>query len=706
MNDLFDMSQFTEDFIEESTEIIESLDKELLKLEKDPGDKELLNSIFRSMHTLKGSAGFLNFGTIKDLAHKLENLLDKLRNGKLKVNSKIMDALLSGLDYLKSMVKKVIEEQNDEIDIEEISELVRKIDSEEIEGKLKETIKEEKEELKEELKEEVNKKIDLIEDVLDLKVDEDIEIKTDKKTNKSVSVHSIRVDTRRIDIIMNQVSELVTGRNRLLQIGSKFRSEELNETAAFIGRITTELQSSVMEMRMVPLEKVFSRFPRVVRDLSKDLNKEVELEIKGQETELDRIVIEEVYDPLVHMLRNALDHGIENPNEREKNGKERTGRIEIDARQEENFVYIDISDDGAGMDYKKIRAKAIEKSVVTEDEINSMSENDIINLIFKPGFSTVDKISEVSGRGVGMDVVKNSIEKLGGIVEISTEIGMGSVFRIRLPLTLAIMQVLLISIYENKYAIPLNSVIETIRIDKEDIKTISGGEVIFLRNKPLPLVYLSSVFDIKESEKKSDKLNIVVLGSGDKKAGLVIDDMLGKQEIVIKPLGRYLGKVQGISGTAILGDGSIIMILDSSLIVRNGKSLVKKKKVELKDQIKKNTRILYVEDSKSLQKMIKRSLEKKDFQVDVADNGADALIRTNDKEYDLILTDYEMPSMNGKEFIMNLRKQKGYKYTPVLVMTGKEIGAIKDILKNQSISAFIKKPFNEKELFDMLKKFS
>lgn len=682
MNDLFDMSQFTEDFIEESTEIIESLDKEMLKLEKNPHDKDLLNSIFRSMHTLKGSAGFLNFSTIKDLSHKLESLLDKLRNEKLIVTSSIMDLLLLGLDLLKKMLEKVVKEQNDSIDIEEISLLITNIS----EGKILE-----KENSIENLK-------------IDLKTKEN-EIE-EKEEVKNTGGHSIRVDTRRIDIIMNQVSELVTGRNRLLQIGNKFHSEELNETAAFIGRITTELQSSIMEMRMVPLEKVFSRFPRVLRDLSKKLGKEIELEIIGQETELDRTVIEEIYDPLIHMLRNALDHGIEEAIEREKNGKDRVGKIEINARQEENFVYIEISDDGKGMDYRQIKQKAIENKIYTEEELKEMTEDEIINIIFEPGFSTVEKISEVSGRGVGMDVVKNSIEKLGGIVEISTEKGMGSIFRIRLPLTLAIMQVLLIKVKEQKYALPLNSVIETIRIEKELVESLSGGELIFLRGKPLPLVYLSSVFDIEESEKNGKKLNVIVLGFGEKKAGLVIDEMLGKQEIVIKPLGRYLGKIEGLTGTAILGDGSVIMILDSSLIVKKGKSLSKKNFFIEKEEKHKECRVLFVEDSKNLQKILKRTLENRGLKVDVANNGADALIRISDKNYDIIITDYEMPNMNGKEFIINLRKQKKYKYTPVFIMTGKKIEEIKLGLESYNISSFIQKPFNEDQIFEIIKKFS
>lgn len=611
MQDLFDTSQFREDFIEETVEILDSLDKELIKLENEPDNMELLNSIFRAVHTLKGSSAFLNFLTIKDLAHVVESVFDKLRNKKLTLTSNIMDVIFEAYDYFKLMVNKVIDEGTDKMDISSILNKLENIkeygDSKEKTSKTKKQSNKKAEEEKVKFNTDTEKSVEQIiektdsneidivnkenllekEDDVSDEIEEDIDYESETLSKESKipnsasqqvkGLHSIRVDTRRVDVLMNLVSELVTGRNRLIQVGSQFKSEDLDDSLFFIEKVVTEVQSAVMKIRMVPLEKVFSRFPRIVRDLEKKLEKNIKFIIEGEETELDRVVSDEIYDPLLHMIRNAVDHGVEIPEVRKKNKKNEQGTIILKAKQEDNFVYIDITDDGKGIDYKVIREKAIKKGIITREQSDNMSEYDIINLIFAPGFSTTEEVTEVSGRGVGMDVVKSSIEKLGGIVDIITEYGKGSTFRIRLPLTLAIMQVLIIGVANKKYAIPLNSVLETIRIEKTEIKTISGEEVIFLREKTLPIVYLSSVFNIEEYEKMDKKLNIVVLGIGANRVGLVIDEMYGKQEIVIKPLGKYLGKVEGITGTTILGDGTIIMILDSGLIANEGKSFSKKK---------------------------------------------------------------------------------------------------------------------------------
>ncbi len=665
MQDLFDTLQFKDDFIEETGEIIENLDKELLKLENNKNDTELLNSIFRSVHTLKGSAAFLNFVNIKELAHKLESIFDKLRNEKIEVDSDLMDIVFEGYDYLKMMFEKVIEENNDEINVEQLMEKIENIgkskekttsDDNTVEKEKSKKDKSKKSKQTKENNENEEKTLDVEEEKSEILIkdeaktieqSEEQELNDDKevsgksetqlkKKGKDISkinkTTSIRVDTRRVDNLMNLVSELVTGRNRIVQVGKQFKSEELNESLNFIEKLVSDLQSSVMKIRMVPLEKVFSRFPRIVRDIKKSLGKKIDFEISGQETELDRVVSDEIYDPLMHMIRNAVDHGIEMPEEREANGKDRKGKIELTARQEDNFVYIEIIDDGKGIDADIIAKKAVEKELIEPGDIEKLSEYDIINLIFKPGFSTAETLSDVSGRGVGMDVVKSSIEKLGGIVDIITEKGKGSKFRIRLPLTLAIMHVLIIEVSDRKYAIPLNSVVETIRIDKSDIQTISGEELVFLRGKTLPIVYLSSVFDVEEYEKESEKLNVVVLGLGNNKVGLVIDDVFGKQEIVIKPLGKYLGKVKGVSGTTLLGDGNIIMIIDSNLIVSEGKSLSNKNsKVLKKKEIKTKTKILYVEDSKSMRNISKRILENNGYIVDLAKDGIEGIEKIKKK---------------------------------------------------------------------------
>ncbi len=704
MKDEFDMSQFKDEFIKEVSDTLEAMEKELLELEKNPEDMELLNSIFRDAHTIKGSAAFLNFKYMRELTHKMENVLDELRNGKMKATAEIIDILFKCSDCLKQMVNNIIEGESDKFDIAGIvSEMVNIAakKSEKSEEKKEEITKIEPEvivEKKENIKPENLENKETAEEKEQIEPEENVK----KEEVQIKGINSIRVDTKRIDAIMNMVSELVTGRNRLLQIGRQFNSEELNETSIFIGKITTEIQSAVMKIRMVSLEKTFSRFSRIVRDLSKQVGKEVTLDIKGQETELDKIVSEEIYEPILHILRNALDHGIELREERIKAGKNPVGKISIFARQEDNFVYIDISDDGKGINAEQIKNKAVEKGILSKESAGKMYDYDLINLIFKPGFSTADKVSELSGRGVGMDVVKTSIEKIGGLVDIITERGKGSTFRIRLPLTLAIMQVLIIGVSGKKYAIPLNSVVESIRIEKNEIGTISGGEAIFLRGKPLPLVYLSSVFNIEEKEKNSSKLNIVVLGFGEKRAGLVIDEMLGKLEIVIKPLGSYLGKVKGISGTAILGDGSIIMILDSGVIVKEGKSLVKnreevakiEKKMYFENSKDKALSILYVEDSQNLQKIVKREFGANGIKIETADDGLLGLRKAEAQKYDLIITDYEMPNMNGYEFLKKLREMRGYKYTPVVVFSARDYEENREKWDEVNIADYILKPFD------------
>lgn len=724
MNDELDMNLFIDEFIKETSDIVENLDRELLELEQNPNNKELLNSIFRDAHTIKGSAAFLNFKYIKELTHKMESLLDKLRNEEIIVTTEIVDILFKSIDFLKSMLNSIMEGKSDEADIVEIVKeilncsegvITEKAVYEKISESNKEEIKTEtEEEIKTEKKQKIEKEITEEQKVTELVKDREInseieEERIEKKDEIQVkSTNTIRVDTKRIDNIMNMVSELVTGRNRLLQIGQQFKSEELNETSQFIGRVTTEIQSAVMKIRMVPLEKTFSRFSRIVRDLSKQLDKEITFTVKGQETELDKIVSEEIYEPILHILRNALDHGIEKAEERRKAGKNPVGSVTISARQEENFVYIDISDDGKGINVEDIKKKAVEKGIITKEAVDKMNEYDIINIIFRPGFSTASVVSEVSGRGVGMDVVKTSIEKIGGLVDIITERGKGSTFRIRLPLTLAIMQVLIIEVSGKKYAIPLNSVVESIRIEKEEIETISGGEAIFLRGRPLPIVYLSSVFDIKESEKNSGKISIVVLGFGEKRAGLVIDEMFGKLEIVIKPLGSYLGKVRGVSGTAILGDGSIIMILDSGLIVKEGKSLLKEKSDKQIEKagksLNKNLSLLYVEDSKCLQKIVKREIERYGLKLETADDGLSGLRKAEITKYDIIITDYEMPNMDGYEFLKRVRQLKGYKYTPVIILSSRDYEENKNKWKELNIADYLSKPFDVNSMVQSVEK--
>lgn len=415
----------------------------------------------------------------------------------------------------------------------------------------------------------------VVEDKPAVKVEKTEEKKPATKSgNKPVVNRSVRVDIEKLDDLMNLVSELIIAKNGLVSVTgiSSHQDQSFNEQIEYLERITTNLHESVMKVRMVPIESVVNRFPRMIRDLSKKLNKDMELIMTGEDTELDRTVIDEIGDPLMHMLRNAADHGLEDTIERLKIGKPKSGTIRLDAYQDGNNVTIEVSDDGKGVDVERIKRKAVEKGQITEDQAEYMTEKEAVDLLFQPAFSTAEKISDVSGRGVGLDVVKNKIEGLGGDVEVVTKLGEGTKFIVRLPLTLAIIQALMVDVSGEKYALPLNSVVTIEEILPDDIKYVHTKEVINLRGSVIPIVRLNEVLDIDPVEKEEGLLDdegliVVIVKKGDKQAGLLIDKILGQQEIVIKPLGKYIKVPKLISGATILGDGEVALIIDSNTLV-------------------------------------------------------------------------------------------------------------------------------------------
>ena len=391
------------------------------------------------------------------------------------------------------------------------------------------------------------------------------------KNGKPVANRSVRVDIEKLDVLMNLVSELIIAKNGLVSVSnqedSKTSMQSFNEQIEYLERITTNLHESVMKVRMVPIESVVNRFPRMIRDLSKKLGKEMELIMTGEDTELDRTVIDEIGDPLMHMLRNSADHGLEPTIERLKLGKPQVGTIQLNAYQDGNNVTIEVIDDGAGIDVEKVKASAIKKGAITEEQAEMMTEKEAIDLLFRPAFSTSEKITDVSGRGVGLDVVKNKIEGLGGDVEVSTKLGEGTKFTVRLPLTLAIIQALMVEVRQEKYAIPLNSIVTIEDVAASDIKYVQQKEVINLRGNVIPLVRLDEVLDCSPREEEPENLVVVIVKKGDKQTGLVIDNLLGQQEIVIKPLGKYINIHRMISGATILGDGEVALIIDSNALI-------------------------------------------------------------------------------------------------------------------------------------------
>lgn len=390
----------------------------------------------------------------------------------------------------------------------------------------------------------------------------------DKKGEKANKITTVRVDTEKLDALMNLVAELVINKTRLAQIGTEYNLQELSETLSHVDRVTSDLQEVVTKVRMVPIENVFSRFPRMVRDLSKELNKEIELVIEGKETELDRTVIDEIGDPLVHLIRNSLDHGIEKPEDRELNGKSREGTILLKAEHEGNNVVITISDNGKGIDKKIIAQKAVEKGIATEEEVAIMDDSQILSFIFHSGFSTTAQITDVSGRGVGMDVVKNKIEGLNGQIEVNTKVGEGTVTRIKLPLTLAIIEALLVRLTKETYAIPLANIVETIDIAVQTIKVIQNENVIVLRGEVVPIIDLASLLEEPEYIKREkENITVVIVKVGSKKIGIIVEFLIGQQEIVIKSLGKLFTGIKGITGATVLGNGEVALILDVLTLV-------------------------------------------------------------------------------------------------------------------------------------------
>lgn len=385
-----------------------------------------------------------------------------------------------------------------------------------------------------------------------------------KKNHQS---QSVRVDIDKLDTLMNLMGELVINKVRLEQIGQTHRLAELTETLEQMDRVTTDLQNIVMKVRMVPVSAVFNRFPRMVRDISKELNKEINLTIEGEETELDRTVIDEIGDPIMHLLRNSLDHGVEHPDDREAKGKPRTGEVGLIARHEGNNVVIMVTDDGAGINADIIRKKAVEKGMISQEDADKLDDADAVRLVFLPGFSTAEKITDISGRGVGMDVVRSKIESLSGHVDVETKIDEGSIFKIKLPLTLAIIQAMLVKVQQEMYAIPLGSIDSTINIQPTDIKTVRNKEVIVLRGEIIPIIRMEETLQVPHV-KDSDEIFVVVVHAGEAKAGIVVDNLIGQQEIVIKTLGNLFAGLKMFSGATVLGDGRVALILDVATMMQ------------------------------------------------------------------------------------------------------------------------------------------
>ena len=545
---LDEMDDIINDFLAEASESLEQLDQKFMDLEKQPGDTALLNDIFRSIHTIKGAAGFLGFQQMVDVTHSTEDVLNKLRKGEMRVTPGIMDAILQSVDLIRLLLNNIKEKNGREEDLKPAVALLNDI----LEGRFKDEPSADHPSAKGAEGEEEHK-----------------QARPDEAAAASKE-QSIRVDLDRLDSVLNLAGELVLSRNRLMRLGGKLSDSSsesdlhshVNEAIAQLDLVTTDLQLAVMKMRMQPIAKVFNKFPRMVRDLARQIEKEVELHISGEETELDKTVIEEIGDPLVHIVRNSIDHGMETPAEREAMGKPRCGRVELAAYQEGRNIIVSVSDDGKGMDPEALKRSAVEKGLMSAEEAERLTKSDALNIIFIPGFSTAKAVSNISGRGVGMDVVKTNISRINGTITIESEVGRGTRITFRLPLTLAIIQALTVEAGGEVYGIPLSNVIGNIRVTAEEIKSVEGREVINIRDRIYPVVRLGSLVSGSSPDGRAEWKYIVIIGIGEKHFGILVDRLHGQEEIVMKSMGEYLKGTEGIAGACITGDGNVILILD------------------------------------------------------------------------------------------------------------------------------------------------
>ncbi|MGN8475479.1 chemotaxis histidine kinase/response regulator CheAY2 [Helicobacter pylori] len=548
--------------------------------------------------------------------------------------------------------------------------------------------------------------------------------KADTEENKAPSIgveQTVRVDVRRLDHLMNLIGELVLGKNRLIRIysdveerydGEKFL-EELNQVVSSISAVTTDLQLAVMKTRMQPVGKVFNKFPRMVRDLSRELGKSIELIIEGEETELDKSIVEEIGDPLIHIIRNSCDHGIEPLEERRRLNKPETGKVQLSAYNEGNHIVIKISDDGKGLDPVMLKEKAIEKGVISERDAESMSDREAFNLIFKPGFSTAKVVSNVSGRGVGMDVVKTNIEKLNGIIEIDSEVGVGTTQKLKIPLTLAIIQALLVGVQEEYYAIPLSSVLETVRISQDEIYTVDGKSVLRLRDEVLSLVRLSDIFKVDAILESNSDVYVVIIGLADQKIGVIVDYLIGQEEVVIKSLGYYLKNTKGIAGATVRGDGKITLIVDVGAMMEMAKSI--KVNITTLMNESENTKsknspsdyvVLAIDDSSTDRAIIRKCLKPLGITLLEATNGLEGLemLKNGDKIPDAILVDIEMPKMDGYTFASEVRKYNKFKNLPLIAVTSRVTKTDRMRGVESGMTEYITKPYSGEYLTTVVKR--
>ncbi len=604
----FDKGEFISYFRDETDELLQSIDDDLLKLEASierEVDPEIVNSLFRALHTVKGSAGMLEFTDVQTVAHGLENVCDLLRKDRMPLTEACVNLLFEGRDFLTLLVRTAIDDEPMPSGVDDylarLEDVVsvylstsREIDGTD-DGSADRELQPVDTGVVDAFEAEVARLLEASSSQASPAPPPRPEISREPVVKPAAAVaaadaapakkkpatrhETVRVDITRLDTLLDLIGELVINRTRIMDIASTLAksvdaqsnaavttlAKDLAESSALLARTTGEIQESIMKVRMVPIGTVFDRFPRMVRDLAKAYDKEIVLNVTGAETELDKTIVDEIGEPLMHLLRNSIDHGLETSDMRESIGKPRAGTISLSAYHEGNQIIIEVSDDGNGINLERVRERGIRLGMITEHD--RPTDRDIIDLIFSPGFSTAEKVTDVSGRGVGMDVVKKNVLRLKGVFDVHTAAGKGTTFTIKLPLTLAIIQALLVRVADERYAIPLDTVLETQRVEPNEIKTVRGGEVIQLRGTLVPLVRIGEFFALERERVADERLMVVIVNLQGRVVGLVVDSFEGEQEIVIKPLSEVIGHIDGISGATILGNGSISLIIDVHSLV-------------------------------------------------------------------------------------------------------------------------------------------
>ncbi|STP12278.1 chemotaxis histidine kinase [Helicobacter mustelae] len=750
-----EMQEIMEDFLIEAFEMIDQLDQDLVELEHNPKDLDLLNKIFRVAHTIKGSGSFLNFDVLTSLTHNMEFVLDKARKNELEITSDIMDVILESVDLMKGLLKAIRVNKTDAdsgIDIEECVTHLQAIQDgnyqKESTPAKKSTSKTKKAEPEENVDYSKMNAQEVEEEIARLlhERQESDKAKRAKKRNQeeaakkaeqntpansgansgkeargNIIEQTIRVDVTRLDHLMNLIGELVLGKNRLLRIygdveerydGEKFL-EELNQVVSSVSTVTTDLQLAVMKTRMLPISKVFNKFPRMVRDLARDLDKKIELVISGEENELDKSIVEEIGDPLVHIIRNACDHGIESPDDRQEKGKDPTGVINLSAYNEGNHIVIKIQDDGKGLDPEMLKRKAVEKNLITQAEADGLSDKEAYSIILKPGFSTASSITNISGRGVGMDVVKTNIEQLNGMIEIESEKNVGTIMKLKIPLTLAIIQALLVGVQEEYYAIPLSSVLETVKVSQEEIYTINGKSVLRLRDEVLSLVRLADIFGVDCALENINEVYVVIIGIADQKVGIIVDYLIGQEEVVIKSLGYYLKGTAGIAGATVRGDGKITLIVDVPALITMAKEVKVNINQLMDDADATNIKqqpsdyvLLIVDDSATDRGIAKKFLSPLGITIKEATNGLEGLelLKNSEKKFDAVLLDIEMPKMDGYTLAGEIRKFNKFKNLPLIALTSRSSREDRMRGVESGITEYLTKPYTQEYLVNIVKR--